>query len=98
MTFQDRRVNWDTHTRCSGAMKIRKRNGIAAEYEREKIERVIGLAFESVGRSDAAAEAARLAAGIEQQLLAQGEELVAVESIQVRTVIVRVKSASTLTL
>ena len=63
-------------------MKIRKRNGIAAEYEREKIERVIGLAFESVGRGDAAAEAARLAAGIEQQLLAQGEELVAVESIQ----------------
>ena len=63
-------------------MKIRKRNGAAEEYRREKIERVIRLAFESVGRSDAAAEAVRLAAGIETQLQAQGEEQVAVESIQ----------------
>lgn len=63
-------------------MKIRKRNGAAAEYQREKIERVIRLAFESIGRSDAATEASRLAAGIESQLQKQGEELVAVESIQ----------------
>ena len=63
-------------------MKIRKRNGVAAEYRREKIERVIRLAFESVGRSDAEEEAARLASGIEVQLQTQGDELVAVESIQ----------------
>ena len=30
-------------------MKIRKRNGQTVNYEREKIERVIRLAFESVG-------------------------------------------------
>ncbi len=63
-------------------MKIRKRNGQTAAYEREKIERVILLAFASVGRAGAQEEAAGLAAGIERQLEAQGEELVAVESIQ----------------
>ena len=63
-------------------MKIRKRNGQTAAYEREKIERVILLAFASVGRAGAQEEAAGLAAGIEKQLEAQGEELVAVESIQ----------------
>ncbi len=63
-------------------MKIRKRNGQTAAYEREKIERVILLAFASVGRTGVQEEAVELAAGIERQLETQGEELVAVESIQ----------------
>ena len=63
-------------------MKIRKRNGAVEEYRREKIERVIRLAFESVGMQDAAAETTRLAADIEGTLLGNGEEVVAVESIQ----------------
>lgn len=63
-------------------MKIRKRNGQTAAYEREKVKRVIKLAFESVGHYHAEREAEQLAANIETQLLTQGEELVAVESIQ----------------
>ena len=63
-------------------MKIRKRNGQTAAYEREKIERVIRLAFESVGKGNNEDEVARLAADIESRLQTQGEELVAVESIQ----------------
>ena len=63
-------------------MKIRKRNGQSAEYRREKIERVIQLAFESVGMSDTAAEASRLAMSIEARLRAHGSDVVAVESIQ----------------
>ncbi|MBQ4614609.1 MAG: ribonucleoside-diphosphate reductase subunit alpha [Akkermansia sp.] len=63
-------------------MKIRKRNGQSAEYRREKIERVIQLAFESVGMNDTAAEAARLAMNIEARLRAHGNEVIAVESIQ----------------
>ena len=64
-------------------MKIRKRNGQTAAYQREKIERVIRLAFDSVGKSDGAAEeAGRLAVAIESQLQTREEELVAVESIQ----------------
>ena len=63
-------------------MKIRKRNGQRVAYEREKIERVISLAFESVGRSHAEDEIERLAASIETQLAAQGDDLIAVETIQ----------------
>ena len=63
-------------------MKIRKRNGAVEEYRREKIERVIRLAFESAGIMDACAETGRLAADIEGTLLGNGEEVVAVESIQ----------------
>ncbi len=63
-------------------MKIRKRNGQRVAYEREKIERVISLAFESVGRSHAEDEIKRLAASIETQLAAQGDDLIAVETIQ----------------
>ncbi len=65
-----------------GTMKIRKRNGQTAAYEREKIERVIRLAFESVGMSDTAGEVSRLAMSIEAGLRAHGGEVVAVESIQ----------------
>ena len=63
-------------------MKIRKRNGAAEEYRREKITRVIQQAFESVGMNEAGAEVTRLAADIEDKLLARDEELVPVESIQ----------------
>ncbi len=63
-------------------MKIRKRNGAAEEYRREKIARVIQLAFESVGMNDTGAEVRRLSADIEDKLLARSEELVPVESIQ----------------
>ena len=63
-------------------MKIRKRNGQTAAYEREKIERVIRLAFESVGMSDTAGEVSLLAMSIEAGLRAHGGEVVAVESIQ----------------
>ena len=63
-------------------MKIRKRNGQTAEYRREKIERVIRLAFESVGMSDTEGEVARLAVSIESSLRAHQGETVAVESIQ----------------
>ncbi len=63
-------------------MKIRKRNGAVEDYRREKIERVIRLAFESAGIMDACAETGRLAADIEGTLLGNGEEVVAVESIQ----------------
>ena len=63
-------------------MKIRKRNGAGEEYRREKIARVIQLAFESVGMNDAGTEVSRMSADIEDKLLARGEELVPVESIQ----------------
>lgn len=63
-------------------MKIRKRNGAAEEYRREKIARVIQLAFESVGMNDTSAEVRRLSADIEDKLQARSEELVPVESIQ----------------
>ena len=63
-------------------MKIRKRNGAGEEYRREKIARVIQLAFESVGMNEAGTEVSRMSADIENKLLARGEELVPVESIQ----------------
>ena len=63
-------------------MKIRKRNGAVEEYRREKIERVIRLAFESVGMKETAAETGRLAADIEGALLSRSEDVIAVESIQ----------------
>ena len=63
-------------------MKIRKRNGAVEEYRREKIERVIRLAFESAGMTESTAATSSLAADIEGTLLSQGEEVVAVESIQ----------------
>lgn len=63
-------------------MKIRKRNGQTADYEREKIERVIRLAFESVGMSDTSSEVNRLAVSIEASLRAHGGDTVAVETIQ----------------
>ena len=61
-------------------MKIRKRNGAVEEYRREKIERVIRLAFESVGMQDT--EVKQLTADTEGNLLSRGEEIIAVESIQ----------------
>ena len=63
-------------------MKIRKRNGQSAAYERAKIERVIRLAFESVGKEEAGETAARLAEQVEQRLSTLGADTVAVESIQ----------------
>lgn len=63
-------------------MKIRKRNGAAEEYRREKIARVIQLAFESVGMEGSNAEVTRLSADVEEKLLARNEELIPVESIQ----------------
>lgn len=63
-------------------MKIRKRNGAVEEYRREKIERVIRLAFESASMTESTAATSSLAADIEGTLLSQGEEVVAVESIQ----------------
>ena len=52
-------------------MKIRKRNGAVEEYRREKIERVIRLAYESVRASHV--NASQLAADIEGALLSRGE-------------------------
>ncbi len=63
-------------------MKIRKRNGAVEDYRREKIERVIRLAFESVGMEDTTAGITRLATDIEGTLQSRGEEVIAVESIQ----------------
>ena len=63
-------------------MKIRKRNGQTATYERKKIERVISLAFASVGKGQNADEVQHLATGIEAQLHSLGEEQIAVEHIQ----------------
>ena len=63
-------------------MKIRKRNGAVEDYRREKIERVIRLAFESVGMEDSSAGITRLATDIEGTLQSRGEEVIAVESIQ----------------
>ncbi|MBR5886651.1 MAG: ribonucleoside-diphosphate reductase subunit alpha [Akkermansia sp.] len=60
-------------------MKIRKRNGAEAPYERQKIERVIRLAFESVRQNSAEVE--RLAEEVEKRL-PNIEEAVAVEHIQ----------------
>ncbi len=60
-------------------MKIRKRNGAEEPYRRQKIERVIRLAFESVNQSGAESES--LAAKVEQRLL-QDSGAVAVEHIQ----------------
>ena len=62
-------------------MKIRKRNGQESEYRREKIERVIRLAFESAGLSDEP-EVKRLAAEIEGMLEAHPLDIKPVESIQ----------------
>ncbi len=59
-------------------MNIRKRNGVEAPYHREKIERVIRLAFESVGQ---AAAAEQLASEVEARLKSDGQA-VAVERIQ----------------
>ena len=63
-------------------MKIRKRNGAEETYRREKIERVIRLAFESVSTAERLDETEQLAAAIEGTLLSRGEEVIAVESIQ----------------
>ncbi len=63
-------------------MKIRKRNGATEEYRREKITRVIQLAFDSVGKNEARTEVTRLTADIEEKLLTRNDEVVAVESIQ----------------
>lgn len=63
-------------------MRIRKRNGKEAAYEREKIARVIRLAFESVGMEETASEVERLAVSIEASLRRHGAEVVAVEQIQ----------------
>ena len=60
-------------------MKIRKRNGAEEPYRRQKIERVIRLAFESVNQSGAESES--LAQKVEQRLL-QDSGAVAVEHIQ----------------
>ena len=63
-------------------MQIRKRNGQEAEYRREKIERVIRLAFGSVGMTDTEGEVSRLAVSIEARLRSHGGAVVAVEYIQ----------------
>ena len=60
-------------------MNIRKRNGAEEAYRRQKIERVIRLAFESVNRSGAESES--LAQKVEERLLQDGAD-VAVERIQ----------------
>lgn len=62
-------------------MQIKKRNGQTEPYRREKIERVIRLAFESAGVSDEV-EVKRLAAEIEGKLESHASELIAVESVQ----------------
>ena len=63
-------------------MKIRKRNGQTAEYERSKIERVIYLACSSAGISDAQEHALRLAEEVEKKLFRHGGDGIAVERIQ----------------
>ena len=60
-------------------MNIRKRNGAEEAYRRQKIERVIRLAFESVNRSGEESES--LAQKVEERLLQDGAD-VAVERIQ----------------
>ncbi len=60
-------------------MNIRKRNGAEAPYKRQKIERVIRLAFESVGQSAEPADV--LAHKVEERLELAGGA-VAVERIQ----------------
>ena len=63
-------------------MKIRKRNGQTAEYERSKIERVIYLACSSAGMSDAQEHALLLAEEVEKKLFSHGGDGIAVERIQ----------------
>ena len=63
-------------------MQIRKRNGQTEAYRREKIERVIRLAFGSVGMTDTEGEVSRLAVSIEARLRSHGGNVVAVEHIQ----------------
>ncbi len=60
-------------------MNIRKRNGAEEAYKRQKIERVIRLAFESVNQSGEESES--LAQKVEERLLQDGAD-VAVERIQ----------------
>ncbi len=60
-------------------MNIRKRNGVEEPYNRQKIERVIGLAFQSVGQS--CQEVAELAQKVEHRL-PQADAAVPVEHIQ----------------
>ena len=63
-------------------MNIRKRNGQSTCYQREKIERVIRLAFESTGKAEARSLAEELAEKVEQRLTELEQETIAVESIQ----------------
>ncbi|MBQ2380199.1 MAG: ribonucleoside-diphosphate reductase subunit alpha [Akkermansia sp.] len=60
-------------------MNIRKRNGVEEPYNWQKIERVIGLAFQSVGQS--CQEVAELAQKVEHRL-PQADAAVPVEHIQ----------------
>ena len=62
-------------------MKIRKRNGQEESYRRGKIERVIGLAFESVGQTPGESVIGELAQGVERKLLV-GEGAIPVEHVQ----------------
>ncbi len=62
-------------------MNIRKRNGQEEAYKREKIERVIRLAFESVNQPKEAGIIKGLASEVEQRL-ALGSEAIAVEQVQ----------------
>ncbi len=62
-------------------MKIRKRNGQEEIYRRGKIERVIGLAFESVGQTPGESVIGELAEGVERKLLV-GEGAIPVEHVQ----------------
>ncbi len=62
-------------------MKIRKRNGQEEAYRRQKIERVIRLAFESVNQSGAVEEVCRLAREVEERL-PQEAAAVPVEQVQ----------------
>lgn len=69
-------------TRDMETKRIRKRSGQETGYDRCKIERVIRLAFESVGQGEAEEQVLRLAAGVESRLQAESTEVLAVEHIQ----------------
>lgn len=62
--------------------RIRKRSGQETEYERSKIERVIRLAFASVGKEEADDLVLSLRESVEERLREEGTQVVAVEHIQ----------------
>lgn len=73
----------ETHEHMTmDSKRIRKRSGQETAYERQKIERVIRLAFASVGRTEEEERVGALAASVEARLQNEAADVLPVEHIQ----------------